>query len=109
MPFQSSDRMPAERASKLGHLDVLNSPLVRELCESFEDPKIEKPTTQPQWAPFSKAQPLTLIFGVDGSMQIIEKTESKPHKALGFVKTALVTLDQIALATLGKYNPIHLL
>jgi hypothetical protein len=105
MPFQASDRMPAERASKLGHLDVLKSPLVQELCKSFEDPTVDKPSGATEWVPFGKGEPLTLVFGVDGSMQIIEKTESKPHKALGFVKTALVTLDQIALATLDKYEP----
>lgn len=97
--------MPAERASKLGHLDVLKSPLVQELCKSFEDPKVQKPTGETQWLPFVNGEPLSLIFGVDGSMQIIEKKEVKPHKALGFVKTALVTLDQVALATLDKYEP----
>jgi len=97
--------MPAERASKLGHLDVLKSPLVQELCRSFDDPKVEKPVVRAAWSPVPSGKPLTLIFGVDGSMQIIERSELKPPKALGFVKTALVTLDQVALATLDKYEP----
>lgn len=105
MPFQPGDRLPGERASKLGHLDVLKSPLVRELCKSFEDPHFEKPKTAAQWQPLPQiAEPQSLVFGVDGSMQPVI-SETKPHKALGFVKTALVTLDQSALATLDKYEP----
>lgn len=105
MPFQPGDRLPGERASKLGHLDVLKSPLVQELCKSFENPLIEKPKTTPQWQPFvSSLEPQSLIFGVDGSMQPVS-SETKPHKVLAFVKTALVTLDQTALATLDKREP----
>lgn len=105
MPFQASDRLPAERASKLAHLDVLKSPLVTALCESFEDSQITQPMLPTMWMPLPPKQtPLSLIFGVDGSVQVIE-SESKPHKALGFVKTAMITLDGPALATLDKYDP----
>jgi hypothetical protein len=105
MPFQAGARLPAERASKLGHLDVLKSPLVKALCESFEDPKFAKPKTSAQWTTFPPPEkPLSLVFGVDGSLQVIE-SEVKPHKALGFVKTALVSLDQKALDGLDKDEP----
>src|SRR5579859_7264399 len=105
MPFQGGDRLPAERASKLGHLDVLKSPLVQELCKSFEEPGVEKPSNKSIWNKLPKAnQPLPLIFGVDGSFQPIE-SETRPRKRLSFVKTALITLDQVALATLDRYEP----
>jgi hypothetical protein len=39
MPYGRSRTLPAERASRLGHLDVLRSPLVRQICERFEDPE----------------------------------------------------------------------
>lgn len=105
MPYEAGDRLPAERASRLGHLEVLKSPLVREICKSFEDPGIRKPQTTVQPVGMFKAlEPLPLIFGVDGSIQVIE-SESKPHKAIGFVKTALVMLDQPALATVDKIEP----
>lgn len=105
MPFQAGSRLPAERASKLGHLDVLKSPLVKALCESFEDPKFTKPKTTAQWTNLPPAAvPLPFVFGVDGSLQVIE-SEVKPHKALGFVKTALVSLDQKALDELDKAEP----
>ncbi|HEV2493150.1 MAG TPA: hypothetical protein VG204_08785 [Terriglobia bacterium] len=105
MPYETGERLPGERASRLGHLDVLKSPLVRELCESFEDPRLQKPQTTAQWHPIAKAkEALPLVFGIDGSIQVIE-SETKPHKALGFVKTALVMLDQPALATIDKVEP----
>ena len=105
MPFQASDRLPGERASKLAHLDVLKSALVTELCKSFEDPKLEMPSVPSTWVRFPPLiSPLPLVFGVDGSVQVIE-SQTKPHKALGFVKTAMITLDGPALATLDKQEP----
>ena len=40
MPYDAGQRLPAERASRLGHLEVLKSDLVRKLCNSFEDSTI---------------------------------------------------------------------
>lgn len=105
MPYTEGDRLPGERASKLGHLDVLKSPLVQELCKNFEDPS--KPATEKNvaWQPLpTSGSQLSLIFAVDGSPQIIE-SEGRPKKALGFVKTALIMLDQPALATIDKSEP----
>lgn len=105
MPFQAGDKLPGERASKLAHLDVLKSPLVTELCKSFEDPKVEQPSSPSTWVSIpAVGKPLPLVFGVDGSVQVIESS-SKPHKALGFVKTAMITLDRPALATLDAQEP----
>ncbi|MGI9102519.1 MAG: hypothetical protein ACR2IF_08750 [Terriglobales bacterium] len=105
MPYAQGERLPGERASKLGHLDVLKSPLVKELCKCFEDPSASRSPKPPPWKPLTKSDhPLSLIFGVDGSFQPIE-SESKPHKAIAFVKTALVMLDQPALAAIDKSEP----
>ncbi len=105
MPFQGGDRLPAERASKLGHLDVLKSPLVKQLCSSFEDPSGPVVGVKASWAPIGAAtEPVPLVFGVDGSMQVIE-SDGRPKKALGFVKTALVTLDRPSLETLDQQEP----
>ena len=87
MPYTAGERLPGERSSRLGHLDVLKSPLVQELCKSFEDPKAQAAKATVQWEAFpTSGKPLPLIFGVDGSLQIIE-SESRPHKALGFVRS----------------------
>ncbi|MGH9617069.1 MAG: hypothetical protein ACRD28_10040, partial [Acidobacteriaceae bacterium] len=79
--------------------------MVTELCKSFEDPDVSQPTLPTNWIKTpDPVGPLPLIFGVDGSVQIIE-SQTKPHKALGFVKTAMITLDGPALATLDKQEP----
>lgn len=105
MPYAEGSRLPGERSSKLGHLDVLKSPLVQELCKSFEDPAKQSIKKSAQWQPMpTDDKPLSIVFGVDGSIQVIE-SESRPSKAIGFVKTALVMLDRPALSAIDKYEP----
>ena len=105
MPYQSGNRLSGEHASKLGHLEVLKSPLVQTLVQSFEQTVASSSTAAIAWQPFPNLrQPLDLIFAVDGSLQVIED-DSPPHKALAFVKTALMRLDQVALAKIDKQTP----
>ena len=84
MAYQNGSRLPYETASKLGHLDVLNSELVQELVRQFEFP--EKITEDPSgtiWQQFEEKEvkPLRLIFAVDGSWQIIQ-SNSSPTRCL---------------------------
>lgn len=105
MPYVSGERLPGERASRLGHLDVLKSPLVKKFCQSFEDSSTSKPAVQGSWLPISPSpKPLAFVFGVDGSFQPIV-SETKPYKAIAFVKTALVMLDQPALSAIDRAEP----
>lgn len=105
MPYAPGKSLPGERASKLGHLDVLRSPLVQQLVKSFEQPAVAVTLSKPNWQPLPLAdQPLDLIFAVDGSIQVIED-ELPPHKALAFVKTALMHIDQVAVSRIDKETP----
>lgn len=105
MPYTEGNRLPGERSSRLGHLDVLKSPLVQELCRSFEDQSIQNVKKNAQWQSMPiDGKPLPLIFGVDGSIQIIQ-SEGRPSKAIAFVKTALIMLDQPALSSIDKDEP----
>lgn len=105
MPYHQGNRLPGEHASKLGHLEVLNSPLVNRLVTSFRQTGTWNPTASLNWQSFPQNNdPLDIIFAVDGSLQIIED-ENPPHKALAFVKTALMRLDQVALGKIDKENP----
>jgi hypothetical protein len=105
MPYKAGERLPAERASRLGHLDVLKSELVKKLCKSFEDTVPRPISTTGSWQAIpSNAQPLPLVFGVDGSMQVIE-SDTPPYKALAFVKTALLRIDQVALSSIDEESP----
>lgn len=105
MPYQKGLRLPAERASKLGHLEVIRSPLVKKLCQNFEDPKYipQLPNTTWQDLP-SEGEELKIIFSSDGSLQTIEASQP-PYKAIAFVKTALLKVDQVAISRLDKNNP----
>jgi hypothetical protein len=105
MPYKAGERLPAERASRLGHLDVLKSELVKKLCKSFEDTVQSPISTIGSWRAIpSNVQPLPLVFGVDGSMQVIE-SDIPPYKALAFVKTALLRVDQVALSSIDEESP----
>lgn len=109
MPYQEGKRLSAERASRLGHLDVLKSELVGRLCKSFDDPIVAQVPVGSGWEKISiTGQVLPLVFGVDGSLQIIE-SETRPHKALAFVKTALLRLDRKALSLVDEESPHPLL
>ncbi len=105
MPYGAGKNLPGEKASKLGHLDVLRSPLVQQLVHSFEQPEVASPDSGIDWHPliFSE-QPLDVVFGVDGSIQVITN-ELPPHRALAFVKTAILKMDQVALNRLDRYAP----
>src|SRR5947209_1884783 len=105
MPYKAGKRLPAERASRVGHLDVLASGLVKNYRENFKDASADAASTHSTWLPMPiGGQALPLIFGVDGSFQIVE-SESPPHSAHAFVKTALLRIDQYALASIDKDTP----
>ncbi|HXF62502.1 MAG TPA: hypothetical protein VNK95_12855 [Caldilineaceae bacterium] len=105
MPYQQGNRLQGEYASHLGHLEVLKSDLVNQLCQSFESRGTSATPFSASWESISTSGvPLSLVFGVDGSMQVIE-SDVPPYKALAFVKTALLRLDQYALARLDSEYP----
>lgn len=105
MPYQAGRRLPGERASKLGHLEVLQSELVNRLCRSFEEDEPFEIPPEVMWTKMpNTASPLTLIFGVDGSVQTIA-SPTPPYKAMAFVKTALLRVDQHALSKVNRESP----
>lgn len=106
MPFQQGTRLPGERASKLGHLDVLQSDLVNKLIEQFEYPsEADSDHSNTIWHDVQNdAKPLSLIFAVDGSLQIV-KSDNRPIRELAFVKTAVLRLDPRAISKLDPDYP----
>ena len=106
MPYQGGNRLPAEKASKLGHLDVIRSPLVQQLCKNFNDPNCCLPVSSKilwQDLPNSGSE-ANIIFSTDGSLQVIENPQP-PNKAIAFVKTVLFKIDQHAISKLDKETP----
>jgi hypothetical protein len=108
MPYQAGSRLSGESASKLGHLEVLESELVQTLIKQFEYPEpLDNDPSNTQWkkyTPSDTGQPLRLIFAVDGSMQTV-KSESMPIREVAFIKTALLRLDPNAIAKLDPDYP----
>lgn len=105
MPYAPGSKLPGERASKLGHLDVLKSPLVHKLIHSFEEDPPAVSSDFTSWQPLPPpGKPLDLVFAIDGSIQVLQD-EVPPHKALAFVKTALLRLDQVALEKIDRDTP----
>jgi hypothetical protein len=108
MPYQGGQRLTsAERASKLGHLEVVNSPFVRALIDRFEYPEPdESEPGKDIWCEFdpSDVDPLTIILAVDGSLQPVS-SEGYPVRSLAFIKTALVRIDRRQLEKIDKDMP----
>jgi len=105
MPYKAGQRLPAERASRLGHLEILRSEFVNKLVKNFEEPTYNSPSRNPIWQLIpTGGTPLSIVFGIDGSMQPIE-SKTPPYKRLAFVKTALLKIDQFALSKIDKESP----
>lgn len=105
MPYQQGQRLPGERASRLGHLEVLQSELVNQLCRSFDDSATTSVNSDGVWEQFpAGTDPLPTVFGVDGSIQPI-RSDIPPYKQLAFVKTALLRIDDYALGQVDKSSP----
>jgi len=105
MPYQAGNRLPGERASKIAHLEVLNSPLVKKLVESFKNPEMPSECKNIAWEPLPEpADTLKEIFGVDGSYQTINSDKS-PYSTICFVKTSIIKMDSLGLESLDKKSP----
>ena len=105
MPYSKGFRLPGEQASKLGHLQVVNSPLVNKLVSDFvSTEKIDNDhgVTWNEIEPSFKSLPI--VFGVDGSQQMIEDNKP-PYKSIMFIKTAMLKMDFHKLSKLKKDSP----
>ena len=102
--YSGGARLPAEKASKLSHLDVLNSELVNELLKNFESSAVGDFKIDLDWKNYEISEKLEVIFAVDGSLQEI-KGSTPPYKELSFVKTALLRLKLSDLDKIDKRDP----
>lgn len=107
MPYKPSTRLPGEKANKLGHLDIIKNPIIRELMRNFVlPPKKEKSKKHISWTPsVILSDPLPIIFAVDGSMQLVTSQQDRKKK-VAFVTAVLVKYDLPLLERINK-GTIH--
>jgi hypothetical protein len=111
MPYTEGSRLPGERASKLGHLSVVESQWVKSLLSDFEQSEVlGAELSKGLWQEFEPKGVLSLrnVWAVDGSYVTI-KSSNKPPKEMAFVKTALLTVDRTRLERIDKDHPHPLL
>jgi hypothetical protein len=110
MPYSSGGRLPAEAASKLGHLSVIKSDWVNALVADFEDAvlRTEDESNTVWQRASSESLPLRGIWAVDGSYVSVTSSQ-KPSKEVSFIKTALLAIDRSKLDAIDKENPHPLL
>ena len=105
MAYSSGGRLPFESASKLGHLNVIESEWVQSLIKDFETNDVGDADNYENdiWESLdpSDVQPLKHIWVADGSYVPVEEN----HKELAFVKTALMTVEQSKIADIDKEYP----
>ena len=107
MPYAQGARLPAEAASKLGHLAVITSPWVQSLVSDFENAPVSiADPSKTQWHSFDPAgvTPLNGVWAVDGSFVSVTSGQ-KPPREVAFVKTALLLLDRAKLDAIDKDLP----
>ncbi|RDI53320.1 hypothetical protein [Nocardia mexicana] len=108
MPYQGGERLTStERASKLGHLEVVKSPFVKQLVDQFERPEpTDDEPGKHLWTAFDPTaiEPLNLVLAVDGSFQPVT-SDDYPPRSLAFIKTALVRIDRRQLDRIDKELP----
>src|SRR5262249_15117293 len=108
MPYQGGRRLTStEQASKLGHLEVVNSPFVRSLIDQFEYPPLsDGEFGKEAWQGFdpSGVDPLTVVLAADGSFQAV-RSDGYPSRSVAFIKTALVRIDRRQLERIDRDLP----
>ena len=108
MPYQQGSRLPGGRASRLGHLDMLDYPLVNELLGDVKQQYVPDECRTVEWQEMpNSGEPLKYIFAVDGSLQRVDH-DTVPYSSIVFIKTAMIKLDTHALARVDKENPHRL-
>lgn len=111
MPYEKGQRLPGEHASKLGHIDLTKSEFVRGIVEDLGlSEKANGDATETEMTMISISSlgdytEIPMIYGIDGSMQIIEEKEKWPYKKYAFIKTAMLRIDFMSLEKIDKDYP----
>lgn len=89
---------PTELANKIGHIKLVQDPMVQRMIEAFEDYRPTPPTAIPITGniDLSESTPITQVITVDGGHQVVPNA-LRPERQVGFVQVAsqLIRLETI--------------
>lgn len=107
MAYPSSGRLPIEKASKLGHIKVIQEPRIQRLIEAFERIDGDEPEMVGELSGhinFDSANEIRYVVAIDGGESAIPNAVSS-HKKIAFITAGAVILDRRRIAAM-KDNPI---
>lgn len=90
---------PVELANKVGHIKLVQDPMIQRLIESFEDTRATDTARLPPpdgRIDLSASCPITQIITVDGGQQTVPNV-ARPERQVGFIQVAaqMVRLDTL--------------
>lgn len=107
MAYTSSGRLPIERASKLGHIKIIQEPRIQRLLEVFESTADQGPLQFGELSgslDLADVGELENVVAIDGSQACIPNVVMN-HKRIGFITAGAVYLSRSEIQAL-KADPI---
>lgn len=107
MAYNSTPNSPFEYASKLGHLDVVESEWVKSLVKDFESNPYEISKNEIDGWRQSETDDVSKLkhfWAVDGS-NVTVSSSTKPTREVSFVKAGLLSIEQAKLSRIDKEQP----
>jgi hypothetical protein len=105
--YTSSGRLPIERASKIGHVKIIQEPRVQRLMEAFEsvDGTAEEMLGELSGTlDLSNTDEIENVVAIDGSHAAIPNT-IKDHKRIAFITAGALAITRSEVASM-KANPV---
>lgn len=96
----SQNGYPTELANKVGHIKLINDPLISEVIEAFEDcsPYDQQSSITPSGVLNFDESQITQIVTVDGGQQVVPNA-ARPDRQVGFIQVAA---QMLRLETISK-------
>jgi hypothetical protein len=107
MAYTSSGRLPIERASKIGHVKIIQEPHIQRLIEAFEsieDGPDENLGELSGTLDLSRTGEIENVIAIDGSHAAIPNS-IKNHKRIAFIRAGAQVVSRTSIAAM-KMNPV---
>jgi predicted amidohydrolase YtcJ len=105
MAYGSTGRLAIERASKVGHVKIIQDPAVQRLLDAFERVEDESPEDLPDLSghiDLSQVGDVENVVAIDGSHAAIPNSLQQ-HKKLAFITASAVTISLREVQAMKAY------